>query len=134
MRFVLPLTLATLVAGCDADGRAVGYSGPADYAYTLRVACYCVYTGPTRVTVREGEVARAEALADLGGTPQSTVDAVAQTLAELSAIAARAEREADHVTVQVDPTYGFPTELSIDWTAAAADDEVTYTATDYVAF
>ena len=132
MRFLLPLAVLA-AAGCDSDARTPGYTGPADYAYTLRVVCYCVYTGPVRVTVTDGAVASAVALEEPGGVPQALVDEIALTLAELTALTARAEREADDVSVRFDPTYGFPTELSVDWIAEAADDEATYYATDYVA-
>ena len=126
------LSALLLVAGCDSNARTPAYTGPADYAYTLRVVCYCVYTGPVRVTVTDGAVVSAVALEDPEGVPQALVDEIALTLAELTALAARAEREADAVSVRVDPVYGFPTELSVDWLAEAADDEATYTATDFV--
>ena len=130
MRFFLFLALLAL-AGCDSDARRLAYTGPADYAFTLRVSCFCVFTGPIRVTVDDGAVVSAVALEDPEGVPQEVIDQTALTLYELTELANRAAREADDVSVQYDPAYGFPTELSIDWIAEAADDEATYTATDF---
>lgn len=133
MRASLLALVLLAVGGCDAFGAERAYTGPDSYAYTLTESCFCVYVGPVRVTVTDGEIESVRALGDTQGVPQEQIDAVGQTLAELTALAGRAEREADDVTARYDPTHGFPTRLDIDWLRDAVDDEVTYTATDFQA-
>ena len=122
------------VAACDSAGPE--YAGPADYAYTLTVSCFCLPLGPLRVTVYEDAVADVTALDPPRGAEddprfQERADAAALTLADLTALAERAEREADDVRVEYDPVHGFPTSLSIDWSEEVADEEVAYTVSDY---
>ena len=121
------------VAACDAGPT---YAGPADYAFTLTVSCFCVPLGPLRVAVYEDAVVDVTALDPPKGAEddprfQERADAAALTLAELTALAERAEREADDVRVEYDPVRGFPTSLSIDWSALIADEEIAYTVSDY---
>ena len=39
--------------------------------------------------------------------------------------------EADKTTIEYDPTYGFPTEVAIDWIELATDDEIYLTLTNF---
>ena len=127
------LTCALLFAvGCDTAVPERAYTGPASYAYTLTQSCFCIYSGPVRVTVADGRVVSVVALSDQD-VPQDQIDAIGQTLVELTALAVRAEREADDVEVRYHPTYGFPTRLDIDWVREAVDDEAVYTAADFEA-
>lgn len=134
-----PLALALLlVVAAACDGAGPEYSGPADYAYTLTVSCFCIPLGPLRVTVLDDAVVDVVALDAPDGSEghpefEDAIRDAALTLAELSELAARAEREAAEVRVEYDPVRGYPTLLSIDWHAGIADDEVYYTATDYEA-
>ena len=128
--------LVSLVAVAACDAAAPAYAGPADYAYTLTVSCFCVPLGPLRVTVYEDAVVDVTALDPPKGAEddprfQERAENAALTLAELTALAERAVREADDVRVEYDPVYGFPTSLSIDWSALIADEEVAYTVSDY---
>lgn len=134
MRAFVLLPLLALAA-CDSGPE---YSGPADYAYTLTVSCFCLPLGPLRVTVFDDAVVDVVALAAPEGAKddpqfQESIERAALTLAELSALAERAEREADEVFVEYHPVFGFPTQLSIDWSREIADEEVAYTVTDYEA-
>ena len=130
------LALVSLLAVAACDAADPGYTGPADYAYTLTVSCFCLPLGPLRVTVYEGAVVDVAALdppRGAGDDPrfQERAEGAALTLAELTALAERAEREADHVRVEYHPVYGFPTRLSIDWSEVMADEEIGYTVSDY---
>ena len=130
--FLFSLVLLA-AGGCDTDGIDPTYTGPDSYAYTLTQSCFCVYSGPLRITVADGDIVSVVALSDPQGTPQDQIEALGKTLPELTALAERAEEEADEVTATYDPTYGFPTRLDIDWIREAVDDEVTFTATDFEA-
>jgi hypothetical protein len=131
MRLSLLAALVVSLGGCSAFGdEGPRYTGPDDYAYTLTVTCYCILPGPLRVTVRDGEVAGAERLAE---TDLPDAEGEGTTLADLTALARRALREADRVDVTYDPTYGYPTDLYIDWDEGIADEEVGYTVTDFEA-
>jgi len=127
------LTVALAFSGCSLVDSHPDYSGPSDYAFTLRVGCFCPYTGPLRITVHDNEVVDVRQLGPVLGGPvsQDWLDEQAMTLEELDALVDRARREADDVDVTYDPTYGFPTDVYIDWIKDAVDDEIGYTVTDY---
>ena len=136
MSLRISLVAATLIlSGCSLFDSNPDYTGPADYAFTLRVGCFCPYAGPLRITVNEDEVVDVRQLdpQDGEGNVDDWIEQQAMTLAELDALVDRAHREADDVTVEYDPTYGFPTDVYIDWIKDAVDDEIGYTVTDYVA-
>lgn len=134
----MPLRLCLLAAvltlgGCSWFDARPTYSGPDDYAFTLRVGCFCPYAGPLRITVADGEVVEVRQLEPQEGQGdlQAWIDDQAMTLDELNELVERARREADDVDVTYDPTYGFPTDVYIDWYKDAVDDEIGYTVTDY---
>ena len=129
----LALASLLLIAGCDAFESGPSYTGPVDYAYTLTVRCFCLNASPVRVTVADGAVVGVEALSNPENVPQDQIDDLGLTLSELTALAARAERDADDVTVRYDRRYGYPTQLDIDWDTGVSDEEVSYTATDFEA-
>lgn len=131
------LTVAIAFSGCSLLESRPDYTGPSDYAYTLRVGCFCPYVGPLRITVQNGEVVGVRQLEPIDGGPQNVQDWInkqAMTLVELDALVDRALREADDVDVEYDPTYGFPANVYIDWYKDAVDDEIGYTVTDYTPF
>ena len=128
---LLPV-LSSALAACSAFDSGPEYSGPDDYAYTLRVPCFCLVTGPLRVTVRDGEVTDVVPLGALhldAPYVQATVEERALTLVELSDLVRRA-RHAPY-EVEVGPAYGYPTDVSIDPERNATDDEVGYSVRDF---
>ena len=134
LKTVLLLALASSLAACSLTESQPEYSGPSDYAYTLNVGCFCIVTGPIRITVEDGEVTGVEELAERERDEPAVDDVVAErsvTLVELGDIVRRARREADKVDVEYDPTYGFPTSVAIDWYKDAVDDEIGYTVSDF---
>ena len=134
LKSALLFVLASSLAACSLFDGQPEYSGPDDYVYTLNVGCFCLATGPLRITVRDGEVSDVETLDAWRRDDPWYDDAVedrSMTLVELEALVRRARRTADDVEVEYDPTYGFPVSVSIDWYRDAVDDEIGYTVSDY---
>lgn len=132
---VFLITAALSLSGCSFFDSRPDYSGPSDYAFTLRVGCFCPYVGPLRIVVKDGEVKEVRQLDPVDGGPetlQAWIDSQAMTLDDLGDLVDRALREADDVDVTYDPTYGFPSDVYIDWYKDAVDDEIGYTVTDYI--
>lgn len=134
LKTVLLFALASSLAACSLFEGQPEYSGPSDYAYTLSVGCFCLVTGPLRITVQGGVVTRVEELSVRESDDPVVDDILAErsiTLVELGALVRRARLTADAVEVEYDPTYGFPASVSIDYERNATDDEIRYTVTDY---
>lgn len=94
------------------------------YTMTLRRICFCMapdYTGPFAVTVRGGALDSVV----LEGAPVETERAL--TVEDLFELIEDAyERRAEVVEVEFDETYGYPTNLSIDYSSMMADEEIGY--------
>ena len=103
-----------------------------DYAYTLRVGCFCgpEVTRPVVVTVRDG--VRQSVVYEDDGTP---VDAAYlnrfPTIGGLFDIVDDAiERRAHRLDVTYHPALGYPTSIGIDYELNAADEELYLYAND----
>jgi hypothetical protein len=105
------------------------------YRYHLHLSCFCVFVEnmPLVIEVQDGKVVSMEfhngkeidpSLMELFGKYQ-TIDL---TFAELEA---GLNGAADEVTVKYDPTYGFPTEATIDVVKEAIDDELYLTISNF---
>ena len=127
------LVLLAALSGCSLTDSRPDYTGPTDYAYTLRVSCFCIPIGPLRISVLNDTVVDVRQLEPQSseGTVDDWINELAMTLDELDALVDCALREAADVQVTYDPTYGFPSEVSIDWIEDAVDDEISYTVTEY---
>jgi len=143
------VVLALSLAGCDSPaGIEAGAevpalaaaaarweaTAPASYRFTLERSCYCLYATPLRVTVLNGVVLRAQVIATTDFLVGADLAAV-QTIPQVFAALARAlDLPAARFSARYDPTWGFPTEASIDHSLQIADDEVTYRLSDFAAF
>lgn len=107
------------------------------YRYNLHLSCFCVFVEnmPLVIEVQDGQVVSMEfhngaeidpSLMEIFGKYQ-TIDLI---FAELEA---GQNGAADEVTVKYDPTYGFPTEATIDVVKEAIDDELYLTISDFEA-
>ena len=103
-------------------------AGISHYRYHLAISCFCVFTQdmPLILEVRDGKVVSMEyqngkeidpSLTELF-EKYATIDRI---FAELEAVLNGA---ADEVIAKYDPTYGFPTEVTIDVEKQATDDEL----------
>ena len=107
------------------------------YRYNLTLGCFCVFSQdmPLVIEVIDGKVVSMEYQSGNPIDPPNrelferyaTIDRI---FSELEADLAGA---ADAVTVTYDPSYGFPTEATIDMVKEAIDDELYLTISDFEA-
>ena len=105
------------------------------YRYHLHLSCFCVFTEnmPLIIEVQDGKVVSMEYQNGKEIDPSllelfkkyETIDLI---FAELEA---GLNGAADEVTVKYDPTYGFPTEATIDMVKEAIDDELYLTISNF---
>jgi len=100
------------------------------YRFDLSVGRFCLFRSqmPVSVEVKDGEVV---SMVDVNGEafplddPMSDLVLKHATIDRLfSELGSDTVQNADHLTMSFDPTYGFPTEVAIDYIELAADDEL----------
>jgi hypothetical protein len=140
----LVLTACSAVAGASGNQSEIEQNeekwqdhGISHYRYHLTLSCFCVFNEdmPLIIEVQDGEVVSMEFQSGKEIDPNllelfnkySTIDRI---FAELEADLNGA---ADKVTVEYDPTYGFPTKADIDFIEEAIDDELYLTVSDFEA-
>lgn len=102
---------------------------PGAYRYTWFNGCFCPssLTGPFLVTVRV-DTQVVEPAQPGGADPASTVD---PGLDRVWRTAGDALAHADSVTIDYDPTFGFPRRIDIDWASGRTDDEESIVVSDF---
>ena len=105
------------------------------YRYHLFISCFCAFNEdmPLIIEVEDGKVVSMEFESGKAIDPSlmelfkkyETIDLI---FAELEA---GQNGAADEVTVKYDPTYGFPTEATIDMVKEAIDDELYLTISNF---
>lgn len=137
-RRIAALTLLAL-AGCDtltgtqSDHALWNALGIRNYDFVYQIGCFCPLSGPNpaKVSVRGGVIVKiAPDSASFVGIlpPASTYP----TIDSLFVILEAAQKTSPNgVKVQFDPTYHYPTKISIDPIKNAIDDEVTYTVKSF---
>jgi hypothetical protein len=141
MKKLILIVMALILAGCAAMGNALGSqseieqnkekwqdAGISHYRYNLFISCFCVFTQdmPLIIEVQDGEVVSMEFQSGKEIDPSllelfekyATIDRV------FTEVEAGLNGAADNVVVTYDPTYGFPTEVTLDFEQQAADDEI----------
>lgn len=108
----------------------------ANYQYSYKQVCFCPLPSniPVRVLVKNNKV--------IGVTPLETGQTLEEvnldsykTINQLFEIIENAvTKNADKITVTYNSKLGYPTEIFIDYIVLAADDEITYSATDLIKF
>lgn len=100
------------------------------YRFRLGVSCFCPVGDrmPMSVEVRDGEIV---SITDVNGAAFETSDPLNELVmkyATIDRIFAELQsdevREADKLTAAYDSSYGFPTEVAIDFIEQAIDDEL----------
>lgn len=99
-----------------------------DYSFTITRACFCPFTEPVVVTVVDGAVTSASR--DGKPVPAPELQGLPTTIPALFA-AVRSNANAARVTVDWDPTFGYPFNIAIDAIENAVDDEFGYQVTDF---
>jgi hypothetical protein len=113
------------------DGQNINH-----YRYTIAVSCFCPFAG-VEVTyeVLNGQVLNESVQSTFGDQidtaqvsdfyqPYNTIDKVFNYVGG-------AIKEADETTIEYDPTYGFPSTVSVDWIKQAIDDETYLTLSNF---
>lgn len=146
MKKLLLLMLAVMLTACSALQPKSDFEIARDkwqdanishYRFNLFVGCFCIFTQdmPLIIEVKDGEVVSMEYQS--GNEIDATNLEYFQRFATIDRIFEELEKdlggEADKVTVAYDETYGFPTEVSIDFIEQAADDELYLTLSNFEA-
>lgn len=92
--------------------RAWEANGPASYAYTLTISCFCIHRGSYAVEVRNGNVASVRDAASGQPSPESRVEWIV-TVDRLFEVMRMASQAGTPVRATFDPRLGFPTEAEI---------------------
>ena len=148
MKKLLLILMTLVLAACTAVGNAMGGQSEIEqnkekwqdanishYRYHLNISCFCAFVEnmPLIVEVQDGKVISMEyqngneidpSLLELF-EKYATIDRV------FTEVEAGLNGAADSVVVKYDPTYGFPTDVTIDIEQQAADDEVYLTLSNF---
>ena len=144
MKKFLLVALSVILVACSAGGSEFSRNQQkwqdaniTHYRMELNISCFCAFRDqmPLTVEVRDGQIL---SLAAIDGTlvldtdpnyeffaPHATID---QLFAELDAAL---NGGADSVTVTYDATYGFPTEIGIDYSQETADEEMYFSISGF---
>lgn len=146
MRKFLFILMAVVLTACASVGAAssdfdisrdkwqdVGIS---HYRFNLNISCFCIFTQdmPLIVEVQDGEVVSMEYQSGNEIDPGNLE--LFERYATIDRIFSELEKaivEADSVTVEYDETFGFPTQVSIDFDQQMADEEIYLTISDFEA-
>lgn len=102
----------TSVPGLAEAKRAWEANGPASYAYTLTISCFCIHRGSYAVEVRNGNLASARDAASGQPSPESRV-AWILTVDRLFEAMGMASQAGTPVRATFDPRLGYPAEAEI---------------------
>lgn len=99
-----------------------------DYTFTITPQCFCPFSDPLDVTVAGGVATRITK----AGQPVAPreVEGLPKTVPELFAVLS-ARAGAAKLSVEWDPTFGFPASIQVDPIANAIDDEFGYLITNF---
>ena len=148
MKKLILIVMTLILAGCAAMGSALGNqseieqnkekwqdAGISHYRYNLFISCFCVFTEdmPLIIEVQDGKVVSMEFQSgkEIDPSLQELFDKYATIDRIFAEVEAGLNGGADNVVVKYDPTYGFPTEVTIDFEQQAADDEIYLTLSNF---
>jgi hypothetical protein len=148
MKKLLFIVMTLALAACTAVGSAMGSQSEIEqnkekwesanishYRYSLHISCFCVFVEnmPLVIEVQDGEVVSMEY--QNGNAIDPSLRELFDKYATIDRLFAELEAglngAADKVTVEYDPTYGFPTKADIDVEEMAIDDELYLTISDF---
>jgi hypothetical protein len=103
-------------------------AGISHYRYHLSISCFCVFTQdmPLIIEVQDGKVLSMEYQSgkEIDASLLELFEKYATIDRIFTELTADLNGAADEVIVKYDPTYGFPTEVTIDVEKQATDDEL----------
>jgi hypothetical protein len=107
------------------------------YRYNLFISCFCVFNEdmPLLIEVKDGEVVSMEFQSgrEIDPSLHETFDKYATIDQFFAELESDLNGAADAVSAKYDPTYGFPTEVTIDFVQEATDDELYLTLSNFEA-
>jgi hypothetical protein len=141
MKKLLFVLMTLVLAACTVAGNALDNQSEIEqnreqwqdanishYRYHLSITCFCVFSQdmPLIVEVQDGKVVSMEFQNGNPIDPSSRelFDKYATIDRLFTELEADLNGAADDVTIKYDPTYGFPTEVTIDFVKNATDDEL----------
>ena len=102
----------TPVGGLAEAKRSWEANGPASYAYTLTISCFCIHRGSYSVEVRNGNIGSVRDAASGQPSPESRVEWIV-TVDRLFEVMRLANQAGTPVRATFDPRLGYPTEAEI---------------------
>ena len=148
MKNIILIVMTLILAGCAAMGSALGSqaeieqnnekwqdAGISHYRYHLFISCFCVFVEnmPLVIEVQDSKVVSMEY--QNGNEIDPSLLELFEKYATIDRVFAEVEAglngAADNVVVTYDPTYGFPTEVTLDFEEQAADDEIYLTLSNF---
>jgi hypothetical protein len=106
--------------------------GSRSYHFTLTRSCFCLPESPIVVTVRDGRVIGGR-FSDTGSPVDASRAATLPTFSDLFALVDRAyAQNAAVIRVTTNAEHGYLESVFIDYSASIADEEVSYTVSNYV--
>lgn len=145
MRKIIFIVLAIAMTACAigakndlaANQEKWQTSGVTHYRFDLDVICFCAFRDrmPLHIEVKDGQVV-SMTYADETSIPaddpiRGTFDRYATFDALFADLQSGPASKAEEVTIQYDPTYGFPSDVNIDQIKAAMDDELHLTVSNF---
>ena len=147
MKKLILLTLIVILTACSAGAptelernrQTWQDSGITHYRFSLNIGCFCAFRSqmPITVEVQNGEIisitypdGTLAVETDPGYESFSRYATIDRIFSELEAGLAG---DAEEITVTYDSTNGFPSDIYFDYIQAAADDEISITASNFEA-
>jgi len=138
--FVLVLILSACGGGSALQQNRAKWEGQNvdHYRFTVVASCFCIFAGSAATyEVQNGQIVNEsiQAAPDREFEPAAGSEFYQpyNTIEKVFDYVEKATNEADQVTVEYDPTYGFPANVSVDWATQAADDELYLTLSNFQA-
>lgn len=136
--FVIVLVLSACSGGSALERNREKWEGQNfnHYRFTVVVTCFCPFAG-AEVTyeVQNGQIVdqAVQAHPDRQFDPDQISEFYQDynTIEKVFNYVERASNEADETTIEYDPTYGFPIDISVDWIKEAVDDEFYLTLSNF---
>lgn len=100
------------------------------YSFTIEMSCFCPFTDPMRVTVRDGEVV---SVTRNGADVPAGQQAGAPITIEAAFRRIHDSLGANAIEVQFHPVFGFPERAVVDPIKDAVDEEFAFDITDFEA-
>ena len=136
--FVLVLTLSACGGGSAFQQNQEKWEGQNidHYRFTIAVSCFCPFANvDVTYDVQNGQVVSQS----VQSSPDNPVDEAQvsdfyqpyNTIEKVFEYLAGAIKDADETIIDYDPTYGFPTNISVDWIEQAIDDEMYLAISDF---